>query len=139
MEVLLRPCRDPVGREHPAAPPAVLLAASPGSSARGVHELIGTALEGVVDGQRLGIGKRQVLHHDHARDAALGIDPEERVVDAAPAQAARGALAGNLIGGDEETQSPLVPAVRDEGEVGAARQRGLERLIQKLMERGAGS
>ena len=107
--------------------------------ALGARELVGAALERIVDGQRLGVGERQVLHQDHARNATARIDPEIGVVDAAPAQAAGGALAWYLIGGDEETQSPLVPAVRDEGEVGAARQRGLERLIQKLMERGAGS
>jgi hypothetical protein len=59
----------------------------------GVHELVGAELERVVDDQRLGLGERQILHHDHARDAARGIDPEERVVDASAAQAAGRALA----------------------------------------------
>src|SRR5882724_1094381 len=83
----------------------------------GVDELIGAALERVVGGQRPGVGERQILHHDHAPDAAGGIDPEEGVVDAAPAQAAGGALALYLIGRDEEAEPPLVAAVRDEGEV----------------------
>src|ERR1700730_11483522 len=70
-------------------------------------------------------GERQVLHHDHAGDAAREIDPEERDVDAAPARAAGGALAGDLIGRDEEAKPPLFAAVRDAGEVGAAPQRAL--------------
>jgi hypothetical protein len=48
----------------------------------------------LVDGQDLGVGERQDLHHDHAGDAARRIDPEERVVDAAPAQAAGERLPG---------------------------------------------
>src|SRR5580704_18095014 len=79
---------------------------SRGSPARDLSlcadELIGAALERIVSGERLGIGERQILHHDHAGDAARRIDPEVCVVDAAPAQAAGGALAGNLIDGDEE-------------------------------------
>src|SRR3954447_15924950 len=91
-----------------------------------VDELIGAALERVVDGQRLGVREWQILHHDHAGDAARRIDPEERVVDAAPAQAAGGALALYLIDRDEEAEPPLVAAVSDEGEIGATRQRALE-------------
>src|SRR5258705_2560669 len=92
----------------------------------GGDKLIGAALERVVDGQSLGVSEWQILHHDHAGDAARGINPEERVVDAAPAQAAGGALAGYLIGRDEEAEPPLVASVSNEGEIGAPRQRALE-------------
>src|SRR5437879_11105967 len=91
-----------------------------------VDELIGAPLERVVDSQRLGVCEWQILHHDHAGDAARRIDPEERVVDAAPAQAAGGALAGYLIGRDEEAEPPFVASVSNEGEIGAPRQRALE-------------
>src|SRR4051794_11570006 len=92
----------------------------------GGDELIGAAFERVVDGQRLGVREWQILHHDHAGDAACRIDPEERVVDATPAQAAGGALALYLIGRDEEAEPPFVAAISDKGEVGAARQCALE-------------
>ena len=36
------------------------------------HELVGAALERIVHGERLGVGERQILHHDDARDAAAG-------------------------------------------------------------------
>src|SRR6185312_11437761 len=77
------------------------------------HEPIGIALERIVDGKRLGVGERQELHHDHARDAARGIDPEPCVVDAAPAQAAGRTLAGYLIDSDEEAKPKLVASVSD--------------------------
>src|SRR6266540_6902337 len=57
-----------------------------------------------------------------ARNAAALVDPEIGVVDATPAQAAGGALAGHLIGRDQETQAPFVATVRDKAEVRAARQ-----------------
>src|ERR1700733_3152807 len=62
-----------------------------------VHQMIGAAFERVIGGERLGVGERQVLHHDHAGDAAALIDPEEGVVDAAPTEAPGGALARHLI------------------------------------------
>src|SRR6516164_9629107 len=92
-----------------------------------VHELIGAALERIVDGERLGVSERQILHHDHAADPAIWIDPKVRVVDAAPTQAAWRALAGYLIRRDEEAETPLVAAIRDKSEVGAAWERALER------------
>jgi len=44
-----------------------------------------------------------------------------------PSSAAGRARAGHLIDRDQEAETPLVTAVRDEGEVGAARKMGLER------------
>src|SRR5438046_526735 len=65
-------------------------------------ELIGAALEGIVDRERPGIGKRQELHQDHAGDAAARVDPEIGVVDAAPAETAGRTLAARLVDGDQE-------------------------------------
>src|SRR5437867_1693323 len=87
---------------------------------RCVGELIHAALEGVIDRERLGVGKGKELCHDHARDAARRIDPEVRVVDTAPAQAASRPLASHLTGREEESESPLVLPVVDEREVHAA-------------------
>src|SRR5205085_11871422 len=91
------------------------------------YQLVGAALERIVDRQRLGVGEWQVLHHDDTSDAAARIDPEERIVNAAPAETPGRTLAGRLIGGDQEAETPFVFAVVDEGEVRAARQRGFER------------
>src|SRR3990167_5508307 len=77
-------------------------------------------VEGVVHGQRTRVGKRQELHQDHSGNPALLIDPEVRVVDAAPAQAAGRSLPGLLCRGDEEPEAPLVPAVGDERKIAAA-------------------
>ena len=77
--------------------------------------------------QRAGVGERKILHHDDAGDAADGIDPEEGVVDAAPAQAAGASLARKLIGSDQEAEAPLVASVGDEGEILADRHGAVER------------
>src|SRR4051812_4522103 len=80
-----------------------------------------------MDGQRLGGGERQVLHQDYLRDAALLVNPEIGVVDAAPAEAAGRALARDRVARDEKAESEFVAAVGDESEISASRQRGLER------------
>src|SRR3954464_5882750 len=85
-------CRPACGYRHTAD----------GRLPRRTHQLIGATLAALVDGERLGIREGQVLHHDHTADAACGIDPEEGVVDAAPAHAAGRALTRYLVDRDEE-------------------------------------
>src|SRR5258705_9380089 len=81
---------------------------------------IDTAFEGIIQRQRLGIGERQELHVDDTGYPALAVDPVIGVVDPAPAQAARRALAGDRIGRDQEAKPPLVTPIGYEGKIGAA-------------------
>src|SRR5262249_4721436 len=86
----------------------------PYSAPYALSEGLHSALEGVVKRKRLPIGKGDKFHEDHSRDATSLIDPEVRVVDPAPTQAARGPLAGHGICGDQETKTPFIATVRDE-------------------------
>src|SRR5262245_13298097 len=82
--------------------------------------LVDAALERIVERERLAVGERQELGHDRAGDAAGGVDPIVGIEDAAPAQAAGGALAGDRVGRDEEGEPPLVATVGNEREIVAA-------------------
>src|SRR5262245_24081140 len=82
--------------------------------------LIYRPLEGIVQRERLAVGKGKVLHEYHSGDAARRIDPEVGVVDPTPAQAARASAARLALSSDHEPDAPFVPSVGDEGEVAAA-------------------
>src|SRR5688572_23822145 len=73
------------------------------------RQLVHAALEDVVHVQGALDEEGEGLHQDDAGDAVLGIEPEKSVVDAAPAQAPRGALAGHGGSRDLEAQAPFVP------------------------------
>src|SRR5262245_59314241 len=83
-------------------------------------DLVDAALERIVKSQRLAVRERQKLHHDRTGDAPGRVEPIVGIVDAAPAQAAGGALAGDRIGRDKEGEAPLVATVGDEREIFAA-------------------
>src|SRR5207237_10079129 len=91
------------------------------------RELIHAALERVGGRERLLVGKRQHLHQDDTGNSPLPVNPEVRIVDAAPTEAAGRAHAWHRAAPDQKAKSPAIGAFIDDREVAALlRDGGLE-------------